>query len=1147
MLNQKNWIYFCAFFAFIFILSSEISTANAQTNTPPIITIVDPDPGIFTTAMSITFFGGSIDNEDGSLNDQIEWSSNISGHIGTGYSFNANLPVGDHTITASVTDSGGLTSTDTLSGLQIVASNLAPLVTIETPSIGDTFENGVPVTFVGSASDDHEGDLSEIITWKSDIDGDLATGASFTTSQLSLGIHVITAKATDSLNFKGQDFVTIMITDDGPSNTPPTVSLTSPSSGSESTEGDPVAFQASATDDEDGSISSSIQWTSSIDNAIGTGFSFTKSNLSVGVHTITATVTDSQGASDSEQVTITINAIPVNTPPTVSLTSPSSGSESTEGDPVAFQASATDNEDGSLSSQIQWTSSIDNAIGTGFSFTKSNLSVGVHTITATVTDSQGASDSEQVTITINAIPVNTPPTVSLTSPSSGSESTEGDPVAFQASATDDEDGSISSSIQWTSSIDNAIGTGFSFTKSNLSVGVHTITATVTDNGGLSDSDQVSITISTLNSPPSVGITSPSSGSQFTEGNSVTFSGWAADPEQGGVANSLQWTSSIDNAIGTGKTFTKSNLSVGVHTITATVTDSQGASDSEQVTITINAIPVNTPPTVSLTSPSSGSESTEGDPVAFQASATDDEDGSISSSIQWTSSIDNAIGTGFSFTKSNLSVGVHTITATVTDNGGLSDSDQVPITIIIQENNSPPSVGITSPSSGSQFTEGNSVTFSGWAADPEQGGVANSIQWTSSIDNAIGTGKTFTKSNLSVGVHTITATVTDNGGLSDSDQVPITIIIQENNSPPSVGITSPSSGSQFTEGNSVTFSGWAADPEQGGVANSLQWTSSIDNAIGTGKTFTKSNLSVGAHTITATVTDSQGTSDSEQVTITINAIPVNTPPTVSLTSPSSGSESTEGDPVAFQASATDDEDGSISSSIQWTSSIDNAIGTGFSFTKSNLSVGTHTITATVTDSQGASDSEQVTITINAIPVNTPPTVSLTSPSSGSESTEGDPVAFQASATDNEDGSLSSQIQWSSSIDNAIGSGASFSTTNLSVGTHTITATVTDSGGLSDSDSLTLTINQLIQGTITITNPQDNEQVSGPFTIDVILNGYQGSTTVTFKINGNVVATDNTSPYSASFNAGQDLNKGSNSIVVEANDGNSWDSDGITLRR
>ena len=722
----------------LFISFSITPNVFAQTNTPPIITIVDPDPGIFTTAMSITFFGGSIDNEDGSLNDQIEWSSNISGHIGTGYSFNANLPVGDHTITASVTDSGGLTSTDTLSGLQIVASNLAPLVTIETPSIGDTFENGVPVTFVGSASDDHEGDLSEIITWKSDIDGDLATGASFTTSQLSLGIHVITAKATDSLNFKGQDFVTIMITDDGPSNTPPTVSLTSPSS--------------------------------------------------------------------------------------------------------------------------------------------------------------------------------------------GSESTEGDPVAFQASATDDEDGSISSSIQWTSSIDNAIGTGFSFTKSNLSVGVHTITATVTDNGGLSDSDQVSITIiiQENNSPPSVGITSPSSGSQFTEGNSVTFSGWAADPEQGGVANSLQWTSSIDNAIGTGKTFTKSNLSVGVHTITATVTDSQGASDSEQVTITINAIPVNTPPTVSLTSPSSGSESTEGDPVAFQASATDDEDGSISSSIQWTSSIDNAIGTGFSFTKSNLSVGVHTITATVTDNGGLSDSDQVPITIIIQENNSPPSVGITSPSSGSQFTEGNSVTFSGWAADPEQGGVANSLQWTSSIDNAIGTGKTFTKSNLSVGVHTITATVTDNGGLSDSDQVPITIIIQENNSPPSVGITSPSSGSQFTEGNSVTFSGWAADPEQGGVANSLQWTSSIDNAIGTGKTFTKSNLSVGVHTITATVTDSQGASDSEQVTITINAIPVNTPPTVSLTSPSSGSESTEGDPVAFQASATDNEDGSLSSQIQWSSSIDNAI-------------------------------------------------------------------------------------------------------------------------------------------------------------------------------------------------------------------------------
>ena len=98
----------------------------------------------------------------------------------------------------------------------------------------------------------------------------------------------------------------------------------------------------------------------------------------------------------------------------------------------------------------------------------------------------------------------------------------------------------------------------------------------------------------------------------------------------------------------------------------------------------------------------------------------------------------------------------------------------------------------------------------------------------------------------------------------------------------------------------------------------------------------------------------------------------------------------------------------------------------------------------------------TYSLSINPQNSPPTVSITSPSPGSEFDEGNSVTFQGSASDSEDGNLSSQIQWSSSIDNAIGSGASFSA-NLSVGTHIITATITDSGGLSDSDAITITVN------------------------------------------------------------------------------------------
>ena len=92
-------------------------------------------------------------------------------------------------------------------------------------------------------------------------------------------------------------------------------------------------------------------------------------------------------------------------------------------------------------------------------------------------------------------------------------------------------------------------------------------------------------------------------------------------------------------------------------------------------------------------------------------------------------------------------------------------------------------------------------------------------------------------------------------------------------------------------------------------------------------------------------------------------------------------------------------------------------------------------------------------------NAAPSVSITSPADGSSATAGDSVSFAGTASDPEDGNLTAGLSWSSSLDGAIGSGGSFSTSSLSVGNHTITASVTDSGSQSGSDSIALTINPI----------------------------------------------------------------------------------------
>jgi alpha-tubulin suppressor-like RCC1 family protein len=89
---------------------------------------------------------------------------------------------------------------------------------------------------------------------------------------------------------------------------------------------------------------------------------------------------------------------PDNAAPSVSITEPSSGLEAFDHVEVTFTASASDPEDGNLTSAIAWSSSLDGSLGTGGSIT-AYLSPGAHTIAASVRDADGANGSANVSVT----------------------------------------------------------------------------------------------------------------------------------------------------------------------------------------------------------------------------------------------------------------------------------------------------------------------------------------------------------------------------------------------------------------------------------------------------------------------------------------------------------------------------------------------------------------------------------------------------------------------------------------------------------------------------------------------------------------------------------------------------------------------------
>jgi hypothetical protein len=71
-------------------------------------------------------------------------------------------------------------------------------------------------------------------------------------------------------------------------------------------------------------------------------------------------------------------------------------------------------------------------------------------------------------------------------------------------------------------------------------------------------------------------------------------------------------------------------------------------------------------------------------------------------------------------------------------------------------------------------------------------------------------------------------------------------------------------------------------------------------------------------------------------------------------------------------------------------------------------------------------------------------------------QGSDIHLQATATDPEDGDLTTDIVWVSALDGPLGSGGDLTLNNLSVGTHSITASVTDSDNRTSQDSVNVIV-------------------------------------------------------------------------------------------
>jgi PKD repeat protein len=277
----------------------------------------------------------------------------------------------------------------------------------------------------------------------------------------------------------------------------------------------------------------------------------------------------------------------------------------------------------------------------------------------------------------------------------------------------------------------------------------------------------------------------------TEGATVYFDGSnSSDPD--GTIKKYEWDFEDNGTYDWSSTTTGATIhiySAGSYTARLRITDDDGATTTDTVSITVNPAPPppNIPPTAdarvgSAPNPTGTSVTvTEGATVYFDGSTySSDSDGTITK-YEW-----NFNGGSYDWSSTTTgkttyiySAGSYTAMLQVTDDDGVTATDTVSITV----NPAPVLIAsITSPSDGQLFLQGASVAFSGSVS----GGIPPyTYSWSSNLDGVIRNTLTFNKNNLSLGVHTITFQVTDSAPIPVTKSDSITITITNDVTPPTI--------------------------------------------------------------------------------------------------------------------------------------------------------------------------------------------------------------------------------------------------------------------------------------------------------------------------------------------------------------------------
>jgi hypothetical protein len=982
----------------------------------------------------------------------------------------SNLAIGLHTFTATISDNAGHQVTSQPANLTITQAPAAPVLTQidgKASNVGGSVGEEPVTTLHYDLTGSHAvaGDTLQLYDNGNPLGttylitaADVANGyANINAVDLAVGGHAFVATLTDNSGNQATSVVgTLTVTqapaapvltqiDGSPANIGGTITQEATTTlhydltGTHAVAGDTIQVY------DGGKAIGSVYTLTSTDIANGYA-NIGESSLAVGSHSFTATITDNSG-NQATSVPSSLNIVAASGTLNAPVLTQIDGKASNVGGHVGQEATTTLHYDltgthavaGDTLQVYDGTS----ALGSVYTLTatditngyvnlpESNLAVGNHSFTATITDLSGnKATSQPATLTITQAPaplvlteidgspaniggrIVQEPSTTLHYDLTGSHAVAGDTIQVY------DGGTAIGGVYVVTQAD--VANGFAnISELNLAVGTHSFTATITDNSGNAATSVASgLTIvagsSVLNAPQLTQIDGSAANVgghvgqeaitqlRYDLGGTHAVAGDVIQVYDGGKAIGSPYTLKAVDIVDGFVILPESNLAIGLHTFTATISDNAG----HQATSSPANLTITQAPAAPVLTQIDGSASKIGASIGQEATTTLHYDltGTHAVAGDTIQLYDNGSAVGglyvvtaqdiannsVIFSEPNLAVGGHAFVVTIADNSGnqatsavgnLTITQAPAAPVLTQIDGSPANIGGTITQEATTTLHYDLTGTHAVAGDTIQvydGGKAIGTPYTLTNTDIANGYANIGESSLAVGSHSFTATITDNSG-NQATSVPSSLNIVAASSTLNAPVLTQIDGKASNVGGhvgqeAVTTLHYDLTGTHAVAGDTIQVYDGT-SALGSVYTLTatditngyvnlpESNLAVGSHSFTATITDLSGNkATSQPATLTVTM-----PPSALVLTEIDGSPANIGGTIVQEATTTLHYDlsgshavagdtiqvydgGKAIGSVYTVTAQD--IANGFAtISESNLALGSHSFTATITDNSG----------------------------------------------------------------------------------------------------------------------------------------------------------------------------------------------------